>query len=438
MPYRAAIAATANLTLPTDAGTYLLRGRASQSGIDIASASSFIKVAPAATRTPVRVLVLGSPEWANPVAEYLAGLGAHVMCIVAENTVIRPLRFPMTAGELQANYDVIWLAGFDAYWREAPDTLAPIILSAVRSGITLVHSGSFGSFHGGGDINSRTAGLDLTPLAELLPVEINHENDVYRASTFLVGKQVNPILPPHRFAVSATAAAPAWLQKLELTGLAPENFHLLRPKPQSAVLLRLDDLPLLVTGRFGKGRTIAYLGFSPEGTTATDHKPVILDRAIRESAAGRTFAGMSAIILALCSGKDPPTDPVSLIDERAVPLFEPLLTAAASPPIRVTATWSAGTPGSVTGHILVENGDRFNYGLRIRLAGANERTDNTLALWDNQFFDLLPHEIAETDVTVMRANSGVADRLWVAVTPGGGQEIRYTQLEVPTGVQPPP
>ena len=437
-PYQAVAAASADFKVPQAAGIYLLRAHARQAGKEIAAAASFIKVASPATRRPLRVLVVGSPEWANPVAEYAEGLGAKITLALTENTVIRPLRFPATAGEIHRDYDVIWLAGYNSYWREAPESVTSTILQAVREGTTFVHSGSAGSFHGGGDINNKAAGLDLTPLAELLPVLVKHENDVYFKSAFHAGKQPNQLAQPTKLLVTATDKAPAWLRETDLTAAAPDNFHMLEAKSDATILVELGDLPLLVTGHYGKGRTIAYLGFGPEGSPIRDHVRLVLDRAITESAARRGFGIMSAAILALASGDGPP-EPVSrLIEERAVPLFESVLAAKGDTTVTVTARWVAGPAGSTVGHLRIVNGKDFNYRLRIDLVGSAHHSQHHLSLWDNQYFDLLPHETADTDVTIVREPGAPPERLWVMTESAHGEQTRFSELEVPSFAQAAP
>jgi uncharacterized membrane protein len=429
---RAAQVSTADLELPTHGGTLLLRGRASRGGKMIAAASLYLKVASAPTRKPLRVLVVGSAQWANPVAEYIAGFGAQVTRAISENTVIRPIEFPRTAQDLSRNFDVIWLAGYDNYWREAPDALTATILAAVKAGTTFVHTGSRASFHGGGgELVSSDACLDLTALAEVLPVTVRHENDAYFASTFRAGPLSNPFSQRAQLRLAATDEAPRWLQAADFTRAEVNNFHVLTAKPGSKVIVKLGTLPLLVTGRYGKGQTIAYTGFSPQGSPKLVHAPIILDRALKESRAKRTFGTMSAVILALASGEDPPVSIDSLIEERVRPLFEPLLRSDPAPPKSVQVTWSHRADGAVVGHVRIENGDQFSYGLRVRLTGPNENTDHSLALWGEQFFDLLPHESAQTDVTVLRSTTASPDQLWITTETIAGRETPHPELKVP-------
>jgi hypothetical protein len=298
--------ASVDWRLPEEPGVYLLHGHATQGSNEVASTEMYLKVVPKAARKALRVLVLGTPDWAQPVADYLSNLGAAVTPAIYEPTVVREPKnpFPTSADNLCQNYDVVWLAGFNDYWREAPEQTTQMIVQAIRSGVTFVHTGSWGSFHGGGE---RAAALDLTPLAQLLPIDVQHENDLSPITSYRTGAEINsppPPSPSHQ--IAASDAAPPWLRNVDFAGLAPGSYHLLIARPDATVLLRMDNQPLLVSGHYGQGLTLAYLGFSPEGSgSVRDQRPVIVDRAIRSSTEGRLFTIISASLLALASGQDP-------------------------------------------------------------------------------------------------------------------------------------
>lgn len=385
--------------LPRDPGIYVLRANARKDGRVIATASSYVKVVPPASGK--RVLVVGSPEWAEPVAGYLTALGAKVTTLLASYTVVRPMQLPASASQLRNDFDVIWLAGYDNYWREAPEGLSQLIADAVRSGVTFVHSGSPASFHGSGE---KTAALDLTPLSDLLPVEVAHENDIFVKASYRVGEEPNVLASTVEHRLQVTDGAPEWLRKVDLTGPAPEGFHMLQARNDRDVLIRIDEIPLLVRGRFGSGATFAYLGFSPEGSIDGHDRPVILDRLIRGSAQARLFATMCAAILQLDSREPPSVSVSDILDSRSTPLYQTLarLPAAAAP--RISTSWTHNSSGELVGHVRLVNGEGYAFGLRVRIAGQADHDGRTLQLWSNQYFDLLPHETAEADVTVLTAD----------------------------------
>jgi hypothetical protein len=129
--------------------------------------------------------------------------------------------------QLREDFDIIWLAGYDNYWREAPEELTRLIIDAVRSGAVFVHTRSPVSFHGGGE---KTAALDLTPLAELLPVELMHENDIFTKSSYRVGPESNALASTLEHQLKVTTTAPEWLRNIELNCIAPESFRMLQAR----------------------------------------------------------------------------------------------------------------------------------------------------------------------------------------------------------------
>jgi hypothetical protein len=400
---------TLDWRLPEEPGVYLLRGHATQGSTEVAAAEMYLKVVPRPTRKILRVLVLGTPTWAQPVADYLTNLGASVMPVIYEPTVVRGPEnpFPASAESLRQNYDVIWLAGFNDYWREAPEQVTHTIVQAVESGVTFVHTGSWGSFHGGSEL---AAALDLTPLAQVLPVEVQHENDIFPRTYYRTGAEVNTPPPSWPGPITATDAAPQWLRGVDFTGLAPTGqsnydlgsgpgFHLLNPRPGATVLLRVAGQPLLVSGHFGKGLTLAYLGFSPAGSgKVKDRQPVIVDRAIRSSAEGRLFTIISASLLTLASGEDPSAAPSESLEARATPLFESLKNTPLPGWPEVSLSWIRLPEGHLGARIHIHNGPQYVRGLRLKFEGPDFQDGSALALWSDQFFDMLPGE--ETDCVV--------------------------------------
>jgi uncharacterized membrane protein len=396
--------------LPEEPGIYLLRGRARQGSTEVARAEMYLKVVPRATRKTLRVLVLGSPRWAHPVADYLVNLGASVTRVVYDPEALEAPEFPTSADNVRRNYDVIWLAGFESYYREAPEQLSQVIAEAAESGVTFVHTGSWGSFHGGGE---GSAGLDFTPLAKVLPVAVQHENDVYPRTSFRAGGEVNnpPASWPGKIRVSDSA--PQWLRDVDFTELAPvAGYHLLNARPDAQVLLRLDSYPLLVKSSYGQSLSLAYLGFSPLPPTPTrsdtvvrDHEPLIVDRAIGSSSDGRLFTISAASLLALPAQEEPAVRLSDLVESRATPLFETLKNMPPAPWPQASLSWTRSPENRLAARIQIRNGSAFLRGLRLRFEGPDFLEGNVLPLWTNQFFDLLPGQEADCSVEFVTANN---------------------------------
>jgi hypothetical protein len=236
---------------------------------------------------------------------------------------------------------------------------------------------------------------------------------------------MTPLLASHELhSLSATAMAPEWIQQIPYAGLAPESFHMLEAKPASLTLIKMDDLPLLVSGHYGKGKTFAYMGFSPESTERTPHDPFILDRAVQGSPEGRLFATISATILALASADDPSTSIEEVIEQRQRPLFETLLKKRPLEAPHISTTWTSDSDGRAVGHIRIENGGEFTFGFHLRMDGADEYSGRTLPLWSEQYFDL-PHEVAEDTVTLWQGDTGNAKPSWIIAETMAGAETKY-------------
>ena len=392
---RAKLAQTLNWKAPEKSGIYLLRSVVRSGDQIVAAASQYVKVAPAATSKPARILVLGTSEWAPPVADYLGALGAQVTPVVYVPTVVtKPENpFPASPEELQRNYDLIWLAGFNAYWREAPEQWTKIIVEAVKNGTTFVHSGSFGSFHGGGE---RAAALDLTPIAKLLPVKVEHGNDVMPQSTD-VSLDKN-----HAAAMSTinpTGSAPAWLNGFDFADRRIDQFHVLRAREATETLLSTSGGPLLVSGAFGKGKTFAYLGFTPELPARDSDSLFSLDRQIRGNDQAKVFTAICSSILALAAGETPPYSLNQMIEARAMPIFEELKQAPVSNWPTVDLHWEGREAnGVIKARVRIKNGDSFVAAFRLRADGTGIREGTLLPLWSDQFFDLLPGESTQCEI----------------------------------------
>jgi beta-mannosidase len=388
--HRAAIVDRLDWTLPEEAGVYLVRSRALAGRTAVASAETYLKVAPRVLDPAPRVLVVGTTNWTAPVACHLEQLGARVTVAArAPNlTSFQPAdRFPGNAAELQRDFDLIWLAGFNAYWREAPEAWTATIVSAVEAGVPMVHTGSWGSCHGG---NYQTAALDLTPLARLLPVELKHENDVWTDS-------LTPAGAGRTERVQTLAASPDWLRRLDFSGFHVGSYHQLQPNDSAAVLMRVDGQPLLVKGRHGKGTVMAWLAFSPAVSPKGE-----FDAALRSSGEHRSFFLASALLLALASGRATSIDLPGLLEARTTPLFEMLRKLPPGPLPKASLRWESATRA----HVVIRNGRTYCRGLRVTLEGPDVHGGDALQVWDRQFFDLLPSEQKEAQVEIVMKGGG--------------------------------
>ncbi|MCX6620830.1 MAG: hypothetical protein NTY38_07075, partial [Acidobacteria bacterium] len=407
---------------PAEPGIYVLRGEARPAPGETVTAEMYLRVAPPLLARSPRVLVVGTSDWTAPVSDYLRNLGAKVT--VADRSPVvshfqPPDLFPASPGDLRANFYVIWLAGFNRYWSEAPSRWTEIMVKSVELGVSLIHSGSWASFHGGG---SASAALDLTPLADALPVEVKSENDVWTNALANTPFFAAPPGDPRSGQVTALPAAPAWLRAADFSGLQLDRYHMLLPRAGAKTLLEVEGYPLLVTGQFGAGRTVAYLGFSPETpANPAQVKPVLVDREIR-ARTSRLFFVAGAAALALASGAEPALPIDDLIEDRAKPIYETLIRAREPALPEVTVSWLSPKRARVR----MRNGATYLFGLRLRLDGPDIRAGNALQLWNHQFFDLLPGERRECAVEIVtRGSASLGELSLIAEVMSGGTTRQY-------------
>lgn len=143
---------------------------------------------------------------------------------------------PRNPAEFYAN-DVMVLAGTN--FRQLRSWRQEALLKWVRAG--------GGLFVLGGPVSFGQAGIAKTPIADLLPVELQGAFDLKRA--------------PARLAPAPGAAAHPILGGVDLAAPMVTLFrHRARAKADATVVLGTAADPLLVVGTYGKGRVACFLG----------------------------------------------------------------------------------------------------------------------------------------------------------------------------------
>jgi hypothetical protein len=255
---------------------------------------------------PLRVLLLGQSRYNAPIEEALRDAGGVELTVVDE-TKRRP-QDPSWSEGLAGRIDVIWLAGWDYAAHQFRPQEWENVAAAVRAGVGFVHTGGQASFHGG---DGRGALLDCTALDAVLPVSLRPHDGVWDRE------------PPARRLPGCAAVFSAPLEELPFRG-----FSRTAAKPDAEVHWTIGEFPLLVTGRFGEGATVAFTGsFTKplrmfrvgEGLDWEDPLDVQPHWARKDiKAYGPYWPGileLSLGLLAAASGRDPTAPPAGLADE---------------------------------------------------------------------------------------------------------------------------
>jgi len=350
---------------------YALRATVRQQNGDLSAESRiYVKVVPADTIAAVdqvpqlekksRVLLIASKKYGESLAGELRAMGLELDVIDQDHLDrFNELR---NAKELEKEYDVIWVGSFEALWKVLDDDMAEGVAQAVKDGVGLIHTGSESSFHGGEGL---AACLDFTKLAEVLPVKVREGRD--DLNMLNSSKDVRVI-------------AKGWTDSgLKETGI--QNFNQVEAKEGSDVIMKFTDWPLLVAGQYGKGHTVAFMGYTP------------LDKK-----AEPTWRALYSQMLLAAMGENPEYR-YAAVTGRQKPLFQllkeqPEASVKASP----AAIESAAQNGTAQFKVQIANGDRFARLLRMRIEWEDQTGQAPVAMYGDNYFDLFPGE--EKEVTV--------------------------------------
>ncbi len=369
------------VALPEKAGVYVaeavLTDPAGRS--EYARKRMFVKVVPKAFAHPVRVLLIGQSRYSDPLARILRGLGAAVD-VYGENALFRMETELNDADVLREKYDVIWLASFTCLAKVLPDPTARAIHDAVEAGVSFVHSGGDGSFHGG---NGHAALIEGTPLGEVLPVQIVEGG----SDLAFPGHDDDDELSDYP-RLHSVAGSGAWKWTGELLGHAGlAGYNRTQAKPSSRTLLQVAGQPLLAEGRFGKGRTFAFTGFTPPAPAG--NPAWSLDERLSREPVSRAFFAVCAQILAQAT--DTPLNVEALVEGRIKPLFEilkdqPQTSVSIEPQDLSTKSFVIRNQGGYA--YLIHLGIEWPQGTRPYIAEISEND-----------FDLMPGESKRITVT---------------------------------------
>ena len=321
--------------------------------------------------------------------------------VISEES-IRPLGELRNSAGIRKKYDVVWLASFESLWKILDNPAAEGLKEAIRQGVGFIHTGGPGSFHGG---FGSGACLDFTPLAEVLPVQTVNRNDLVYGqgqATRADPAQYAPIKEIRAESQSGEKWGASQLREFGLPG-----FNAVELKPGSEQALSIAGRPLLMTGRYGEGKTVAFTGFTPAYTE--QHAdwdlqvvyPYLLDQVFVTNPVSRAYFDLFMRMLAEASGEKPAIAFNALIASRDKPLFETLKDlppATVNLPASVKGVLSAN---KATIPLTLINSSQYARLVRIHIDWTTPAESSPyLLLYSDNYFDLLPGESKGVEIKV--------------------------------------
>ena len=388
-------------TTPDNPGVYVLHGEAIGQGKNLqALSSTFIKVTPALFSRPLNVLLISQKKYALPIAELIRSTGVNVH-VIDENSLdeFASLR---DSEQLRRDYDVVWLAAFDSLWKVLDSSEAEGLKKAVEDGLGFIHTGGHGSFHGG---FGEGACLDFTALADVLPVELQKRYDLILGEADERTTMFSSFSPLKEIRVSSETAG-EWTDG-ELARFGVPGFNQTRIKTDGHAVITINSYPLVAVGRYGKGRTVAFTGFTPAySELRADWDPKItyaymVDQELYQKPVIRSYLYVFMELLAAAAGEKPRVAYGTLLEAREKPLFETLKDL---PPAQLKVSAHI-EPSRADANLSLQfvNGGNYARLVRIRLDDSQEASQGSsyLILYEDNYFDLLPHETRTVNAKVL-------------------------------------
>ncbi len=385
------------LTLPQTPGVYVLRATMGGGAEQSAEETSFIKVVPAAFSGSHRVLLIAQQKYAGPIGVMLRGMGLDVDAY-DENSLEVMGRDLVDGAALRARYDVIWLGSFQTLAKVLPAETAKALSEAVKAGSGFIHTGGEGSFHGG---LGRAALVEATALDEVLPVEISGRGDlIYGTHGMDDGLQTENAI--HEIAAGSDAGGVSQedLELLRRYGLV--GFNQVTARAGARTELSIAGEPLLVTGAYGAGKTVAFTGF----TQATDaYSALPIDEYLISEPRGRAyfvlFADMLAVVMP--GGRE---RSAGLLQAHEKPLFQTLKEQPETE-VAVTETGPVAVEGIVARcRIRLENRGGYAHLVQMRMEWTGDGPQPYLSEFSDNDFELMPRETREIELEWRGAKSG--------------------------------
>jgi hypothetical protein len=371
--------------------------------------SSFIKVTPKLFPRPRKVLLIGERKYAYPIAEMLRAMGLNVE--VFEEEDFHKLARLRDSEEIRKEFDVVWLASFDSFWKLLSQAEAEGLKRAISEGVAFIHSGGPGSYHGG---FGHGACLEFTPLAEILPVKLEKINDLIYGQA-APPRNREPKGPARVMEIEARPQAGEGWSETGLRDYGLEGFNRVQLKEEAREILTVSGHPLLVTGQYGRGRTIAFTGFTPpyfERRADWDPEvvyPYMLDQEFYNDPATKAYFDLFTRMLSMATGENATPYSKDILPEREKPLFEMLKEQPAAD-VKGPASLQAKVSGEQACVSLdLTNGAGYARLLRVRAEWKGpEENAPYLVMYSDNYFDLLPGQAKTVtlDVYLPKTSTG--------------------------------
>jgi hypothetical protein len=235
---------------------------------------------------------------------------------------------------------------------------------------------------------------------------------------------------PIKNIVAGPHATQKW-QDLRIRSQGIPGFNEVRLKPGSLEYLTVSGRPLVASGRYGKGRTVAFTGFTPAYVQPkprfTGEEPIkfLVDQRLRDDPATEPYFELFTMLLSETSGQTPGVESEAVLVSRRESLFEilkKLPPAILSVPERLLVRTS-GKEQRLSLTLL--NGQ--NYARLVRVRAEWDEGEPDVVLYSDNYFDLLPGESKSVQVEFhsIEEHPGTADgRLLIEGT-------NVTKAEVP-------
>jgi hypothetical protein len=163
--------------------------------------------------------------------------------------------------------------------------------------------------------------------------------------------------------------------------------------------MTISGRPLLVTGDYGKGHTVAFTGYTPGYTLkkafwdTSVTFPYCLDQEFVTDPVSKSYFSLFMRLIALASGDKPAVAFDDLLAARDKPLFESLQNLPRAVLV-LPAVISAVTSGSKAKAVLkIANGGDYARLVRVRVEWPRHAVGSPyLVKYSDNYFDLLPGE----------------------------------------------